>query len=315
MAALAACCLVGVAVPALALADRSAGPREVRLQFRRVGLGSASTDGRYVVLASGYAGPDVKVTLIDGRTGTRRPLPQSDSCTALGGFGPPGSHLLEGTGCVSSSGKLTIPLYSLMTGRTRFVTINSIDCNVEGEEECSAGAGSDWAAFTLTAYHEPTQSGYQNLRTGAVTSGPTLTPTTQLDLNSPTLTSRICPPLRNVPNSSLTFYGRFAIDEVEHGHAFPEYLVRCGSKLHMRLTSPLDVFGTGPRVFGSSSALMWPAGAHLLEGIALPSLARFEIRTPSAFDDQVTSFTLSSKTLYAEDNNIDLWAARWTPPT
>ena len=305
-----------MAVPALALAHRSVGPREVRLHFRPLGLGSASTDGRYVVLASGYAGPDVKLTLIDGLTGTKRPLPQSDPCTAVSAFGGP---WLVGSGCFSADGAQTVALYSLASRQTRSVTINDNECSYQnnlGGQSCRVqSAGADWIGFEISAYHEANQGLFQNLQTGALTSEPTLTPTTQVDLNSPTLTSRICPPLRQVPNSSLSFYGPFAIDEVERHHAFPEYLVRCGSKLHMRLTSPLDVFGAGPRVFGSSSALMWPAGAHLLEGIALPSLARFEIRTPSAFDDQVTSFTLSSRTLYAEDNNMDLWAARWTPPT
>ena len=89
--------------------------------------------------------------------------------------------------------------------------------------------------------------------------------------------------------------------------------MRCGSKLHISLRSPLNVPG-GPRVVGSSSALMWPAGAHLLEGISLPSLVRFEIRTPSLFNDEETSFTLSWKTLYASDNQMHLYAAAWSPP-
>jgi hypothetical protein len=207
-------------------------------------------------------------------------------------------------------------LYSLATGQTRFVTINGLTCDLRVEEGCGAtAAGADWVGYQHAGYHELTESGYQNLQTGAISAAPKLTPTTRLDLNSPTLTAKICPPLRQGPDTGLTFYGQFAVEQHFLGHgASTESLVRCGSKLHIRLRSPLDVFGSAPRVIGSASALIWLAGAHLLGGISLPNLVRFAIRTPSLFNDEETSFTLSWKTLYASDNQMHLYAAAWSPP-
>lgn len=311
-------CIIGLvailATPtALAVAAHAHGAaRYVRLHFKSLGIGSAETDGRYVVLAHGYAGPNIVLKLLDEKTGTERPLPGNAPCVSVGEFAGP---WLVGGGCVSTTGALTIPLYSLASGKTRFVTISDLDCKVPGEEQCrSTGAGSDWVGFELTAYHEPTQTGYQSLRNGTIRAAPTLTRTTRLDLNSPTLTSRICPPLREISNASLTFYGRFAVQLVEQRrNTYADYLERCGSKLRIKLSSPTDVPGA-LRVFGSSGALMWAVGAHLLEGIALPRLTRLEIRTPSTFNDEETSFVLSSKTLYAQDNDQHLWAAPWSAP-
>jgi hypothetical protein len=289
-----------------ASAHRASKVRDLRLHFRSLGIGSVEADGRYVVLAHGYPRPDVTFTLLNEETGTDRPLPQTDPCTAVQVFGGP---WLFGGGCAGANDVLTIPLYSLATGTRRLVAINDSFCvaqNAYGGSCNARNVGSDWVQFEITAYHETTQVLFQNLGTGAIRSAPKLTATTELDLNSPTLTSRICPPLRQGPNTELTFYGRFAVDAHFLGHGTSaEFLVRCGSKLHLRLTSA---------GFGDSSALMWAAGSHLLKGIALPSLTRFEIRTPSAFNDDETSFTLSSKTLYAQDNQQHLWATAWSPP-
>ena len=119
---------------------------------------------------------------------------------------------------------------------------------------CSSSVGPDWIGFDIVPYHEPTQVWFQNLRTGNVRTAPTLTAGTELDPDSATLTSRICAPLRQIANSSLVFFGTFAVEEVGHGHQYSEYLVRCGSNLHIKLTSPLDVYGTAPRVFGGGSS-------------------------------------------------------------
>jgi hypothetical protein len=299
--------MLGLAVLAgPAAAHRASKVRGLRLHFRSLGIGSAQADGMYVVLAHGYPGPNVTLTLLNEETGTERPLPQTDPCTAVSVFGGP---WLFGGGCAGVNGVLTIPLYSLASGETRLVAINDSACtpqNAYGGGCNERNVGSDWVQFEITAYHEGTQVLFQNLQTGTIRSSPKLTEATQLDLNSPTLTSRICPPLRQGPNTELTFYGRFAVDSRYLGHGTgTQFLVRCGSKLHLRLPSP---------GFGDSSALMWAAGAHLLKGIALPSLIRFEIRTPPVFDAQETSFALSSKTLYAQDNQQHLWAAAWSPP-
>jgi hypothetical protein len=287
--------MVALAVGApLASAHHAPKLRNVRLHFHSLGMGQVESDGRYVTITDPYAAPG------------------TGQCVAVGPFGGP---WLYGGGCVNTASQaLTVPLYSLATGQTRFVTINGLTCGV-GEGCAATAAGADWVGYQHIGYHELTESGYQNLQTGAISAAPKLTPSTRLDLNSPTLTAKICPPLRQGPDIDLTFYGQFAVEQHFFGHgASTESLVRCGSKLHIRLRSPLDVFGTAPVVIGSSSALMWPAGAHLLEGISLPSLVRFQIRTPSLFKDEETSFTLSWTTLYASDNQMHLYAAAWSPP-
>jgi hypothetical protein len=306
--------LVGVAIGALALAAIPAAASHrhtphasvLTLKFKTLQPAQFdSSDGRYVLLVPPFSPAEPPGTLIDETTGATRSVTVYPECTGVGTFGGP---WLFGAGCVSASGKFTVPLYSLSTGHISDVTINDFRCNAGGAEQCRAVlAGRNWLGIELTGYHEPAVEEFQNLQTGAIKPFPMLSPTTQLDLGASTLTSKICSPLRSPDGSSLSFYGRFAVYQVERHHAFADYLERCSSRLRLRLPSLVAYFG-------NSSAIMWPRGARQIDGIALPSLHRFKIRTPAAFDDQSTGFVLASRTLYARDAHLHLWGARWSPP-
>ena len=127
--------LLGIAAPAAGLGHHSAQLRKIRLQFRALGIGLAATDGRYVVLGHGYAGPKITLTLLDDRT-WRETLTTAGEPRARG---PSIRRPLAGWGgCFTASGAQTIPLFSLATGQTRTVTLNRSECS---KQASLSGAG------------------------------------------------------------------------------------------------------------------------------------------------------------------------------
>ncbi len=247
------------------------------------------TDGRYVFLSDAFSttGPGM---LIDELTGARFTLSQP-GCSAVGFGGP---WLLFNCGNPSM-------LYRLAT--KTWETVANPDAGYP------IAVGTYWIEYVYNPcagmeHCEPQQvDEFQNLQTGRPAGSFRLGPTTVLDLNSRTLTSRLCSPVR-VPRGGevMSFYGRFAVVLAAGpaGRAVP-YLERCGSRLHQRLAA-IPVTGT-------SRMLIWTSPGQL-SGLLLPSLRRFVIPLPGSLPGDETQFVLASRTLYADSNNGALWTAQ-----
>ena len=143
----------------------------------------------------------------------------------------------------------------------------------------------------------PTTYIYYNIRTGKPQS-PSVGGTTIIDLNSPTLTRQICPPL---VGPALTFYGSVAVSEEPGGI----YVERCGSHLNLPLVlAPYAgtlLANTHAVAFCSSSSEQQP-------GIFLPSLRRLTFTAPSS-PGGCGSTVLGARHLYYVDMQERLWAA------
>lgn len=265
----------------------------LHLSFHRAGSADGViTDGRYVFLSDGFSTTGPQGTLIDQLTGVRTTLSQP-GCRSVNFGGP---FLLFA--CGYATGDL---LYSLASK-----TWETVSPTPDGEP---TGIGADWIEYVYNPcdgieHCEPQQEeDFQNLQTGKPAGAYKLNSTTVLDLNSPTLTRRLCTPVR-VPRGGvvMSFYGRFAavLASGPADRAVP-YLERCGSRLHQRLA--------GIPITGTSRMLIWPR-LHYLSGLLLPSLRRFVIPLPASLPGDETFFVLASRTLYAQTNDRELWTAR-----
>ena len=310
-------------------------PLLIRLTFTPVVGASADqipgTNGRYVAIqeADGVLVTDQQT----GQSTVETMAGQGGAChTYATGFAGP---WLVG-GCITASENYVEQLYSFATGTWR--TINLPDGCVwqggsgySGASECDVGpVGTDWLGWTETCWNCGSYSGLVYLGSGLqpIFSVPSTSPTTVLDYNSPTLTARLCAPLRNTPsnrlilNSSGQFVysqaplsaplGRFA---VAYGRAnrfgvSKAYLERCGSVVRRPLA--------GYPITSNASELLFDQDeGATLTGIFLPSLRRFVIHVPHALlsptNGRQREFLavagLSSRTLYIIDPSGELWQA------
>jgi hypothetical protein len=139
------------------------------------------------------------------------------------------------------------------------------------------------------------------------------------DLNSQAGTQPLCRPL-TYPTSTWELsgetqqqpgwiepLGRFALaaDAPPLGGAVysEAWLERCGSKRRIRLPGAR---GVAPGVAASTRAIVWSTG-NKIDGIRLPSLARFSIPTPAAvgFGGFYVSVALSATSVYAVDDDAN----------
>lgn len=77
----------------------------------------------------------------------------------------------------------------------------------------------------------------------------------------------------------------------------------CGSRRRIRLPG---ASGVAPGVAASTRAIVWSTGSHI-DGIRLPSLARFSIRTPATvgFGGFYLAVALSATSIYAIDDDAN----------
>jgi hypothetical protein len=170
---------------------------------------------------------------------------------------------------------------------------------------------------------------FQNLHTGTVRDKDPTGGSTILDLNSPSLSQRLCSPLR-VPRyydifsgfgpGSMVPDGKFAIAlGTDNSGIGLIYLERCGAHLH-RLLTKAPYTGPPPPWAANGTSVVWQSARNELAGVFLPSLRRFTIRLPAAAlptgcqaPDLRTCFTeiaLTAKHLYLLDAGDGLWTAK-----
>jgi hypothetical protein len=155
--------------------------------------------------------------------------------------------------------------------------------------------GAKWLALSVAPHPScddgehadcgPTTYLFYNIATGKPRI-PRLSPGMLVDLDSPTLTRRICRPLQ-IPEGDPTFpapfmfYGRYALELPVTGI----YLDRCGSRLHLPLLrGPYNVamFGNSQAVgFCTRLAQVTTGAQQVMQGLYLPSLRRFQVIMPS----------------------------------
>jgi hypothetical protein len=274
---------------------------------------SAAAHGTYLFFTTYGAATGKTATLLDTRTGKRTTLspPACDSAgTAV--FGGPWLAL----SCSATSG--TVDLYDLATGAWRTVATGcQFDRFIPGG--CSVvGVGRDWIRFEFSCYHCTDTFQDQSLLTGGVRKDPEVAGgTTIADLDSPSLTAKLCRPLR-VPSSSaptpdggtepgaLTWLGNFALATVQPGGGedATEHLEHCGTSLQRRLA-----FGA----IGNTKAVVWVAKSGGLAGLLLPSLRPVSVKVPNGMSGVSGTVLLGQKMLYlgarAASGEAELWAA------
>jgi hypothetical protein len=138
-----------------------------------------------------------------------------------------------------------------------------------------ATIGDQWIEFDVSyGYHSgPIVPMYEKITSGQITTEPAgVTPGGNqiLDLNSPSLTRTLCPPLQMpVPPGTIVPDGRFAIDEeaVAPDYIRHAYLEGCGSSVHEPIGTDLSLFTA------DSQAVLWNAGSAVNERDGLTSHA------------------------------------------
>jgi hypothetical protein len=294
------------------------------------GVGRVLVSGRYVFIGK----PTGSSVVSDEQTGKRVVLTPPAGCyldnfnsAALGGSWvvatcnppPPGPRYLY-------------ELYSIPDGTWTPFTPNvkqmfafNADCKT-GDPTCSASytaIGAHWIEFQISCgYHcGPTTFGFQNIKTGQVDDQPpdwkpggTEIP----DLNSPTLTRKLCKPLMvprgfsdptagNMPGT-IVLDGPFAVAQQwsTDNLSLSTYLERCASGLRKSIDP------NGWPIVANASAAIWMTGYRdpALHGLFLPTLHRFTFtRAPTT-----ALAALSAKHLYAVTPNGGLYAASAPAP-
>jgi hypothetical protein len=261
--------------------------------------------------------------VVDTAGGARTPLTFPAGCSP-GAMGGPWLAF----GCSAGAGQPVPPaeLFDLTSDRWQALPVNpDIDfCTYERRCTLSPAAiGTRWVEWSvsLACEHCAPFAWFQDLSTGALNkfeewrSGGRVIP----DLDSPSLAARLCRPLRvpppdfpsfeTVPNS-LTFHGQFGV--VGAGAvpdaSTPHYFERCGSRRRHHIASL--------PVVGSTRFIVWPTASTFgkLEGVFLPSLRQFVIRSPRGMGSPV-QMALASGHLYLLDAGGRLWSARSAPLT
>jgi hypothetical protein len=244
------------------------------------------------------------VTVIDERTG-RRSIVRRRGCLPV--FNPSdfNPEFEDGPWVLFSCGTAARPhvvLWAITSRRWRAVVLpSSIEgyCGAQSPppshgSTCEVepiAAGAYWIHFFFIPDISPgIHDAYDSISTGKVRLDPT-TATTSLDLNSESLTRRICSPLHNPTGinpltgmryyAPLYFFGSFALV------GSPGYLRldRCGSRTSTRLGLPTRVsksvnpYGV-PTFHLAPHAIVWQANLRSLQAVLLPSLRRVSLVLP-----------------------------------
>lgn len=240
------------------------------------------------------------LVLLNDRTGARKTLIQGGYVTPIA-FGMP---------WVVYDDNLRPELENVITGKhARFRYVSGI-----GPEQIRIG--SHWVEHQI-ASDQPCSDGhvgcgpptyrYDNLKTGRYRSRPQTSSTRILDLNSPTLTQSICPPLQVPPGGVVNVYPPFAVLSTSNG----SFLERCGTRLH----KPVGAGGTiaGDGLFASHTLVLWtdgpPATATQAIGVQLPSLAGVTLTLPQLDGAPANIAAMDDYRLYVESQTGAVWSA------
>jgi hypothetical protein len=285
---------------------RALKPLAVTLKFTRMGSAwTVTTDGRYVMLTQRAmpGQPVAPVALIDEQSRSRVALPTPDAA-----FGGPWAWWL--TGPVLSGTKPQLTLYDLATGQQRTVTVQDPFCEDYGGDCTPGPVGADWLEYSESCYHCTTHYVVQNVQTGTIARLPSTGPTTVADLDSSTLTRRLCAPLRTTAHNDLLLdssgapsvsgapLGGFA--EAYNAQGKP-YLERCGTHLRYRLP-------WYPITANAHALLDYPR-ARQITGLFLPSLRPFTIPLPKPLRGRASTVILSDHSLWITTTTNQLWVA------
>jgi hypothetical protein len=256
-----------------------------------------------------------RFVLIDDRTGKqvvlRACLPQA-----------PGSNqgLLGGPWAAFDCGaRPRFRLYNIRTHKWGRVACTG-SCQRNYNYVGIARVGAKWLALSV-APHQPCGDRehndcgnysylFYNIATGRQ-KVPRTSTSTIIDLDSPTMTRRLCRPLQ-VPAGfpafppPLTFYGAFALAQAQHG----VHVDRCGSHIHVPVIPGFLV--SNAQAVGDCS----PHQPDQIDGIFMPSLRRFTARLASPLSCDTLApgdLALGPRHLYLAGPNGSLWAAAFPP--
>ncbi len=312
--------LVFLAVALICVPLAAGKPVVLKLKWRPVAGVDLSEDAvavndRYLAILDPFDG---RLTLLDERAHTRKLLvppscesPPSYNPDAAGlpvtGFMFGGPWLMAGCG-----------LYNLSIGKWTPFQLSSQcvgACTVVGIGRYWAKIGSDNGrpADNYSYY-------LQNLSTGQFVGDPASPgATTYDDLNAPSGSSPLCPPLRYPTASgprgipilgSLRFYGppsqQFALISGNDSAGTPAYrLNRCHSSLNLNL--PGDAYDGDAPIASSSAVVVASPDGITLSGWLLPSLRRFTLQPDRGTNEPVA---LTKRTIYVRVQGSNrLWSA------
>jgi hypothetical protein len=323
-----------IAFSALGLADtaaaRAVSPSRrpavpvVQLRFARLGNVGVVINGPLILIGAR--------TLIDERTDVTVTLAPPPGCEAVALGGPYVAANCGGVGPVTA--QLPEPeLYSIASGKWTAVTLApriAALCSEASPYSCSiSGVGADWISVsTADCDHCAELTLFQNLATGQVSPDPTAVRTLP-DLNSSTLASPICSPLRLPPSTLedagtesatlglLDLDGRFGLStSTTTDGTTTTNLVHCGSHVQTFICHCGTDDDGGFRDIGLNAAVaIWAPRAALgvphLDGLSLATRRRFLIDLPAGVAGGDVGFQLSSRTLYVwnSENPAGVFAA------
>lgn len=306
---LAAALLLAIAASAARAATSSGKPRLVRLHWHLVadGVTNVNATDRYLVYETSAG-----LTVVDRQTEAVTELPAS-ACPAPEELGP----LLGGpwvAECADFQGRqLEVQLYDIV--RQQWVAVPGITCF-----PCATVAvGAHW--IEILAYecqeHCAPQASLENIFSGEIEPDP-VSPNVDFreDLDSPTGTSPLCPPLHypawfdrgsdQLEPAGFTMLDNFALTGLGNGN---HVLERCHSNWHKRLIG--EALGDAEMVLWSAE--YWGYGTSTVHGLLLPSLRRFNFTVPSRFDPRqsgLPAVALSGRTIFVLTRSGALRAAR-----
>ena len=325
--------LSGALMPATSQAATS------KVQFRRVasgGVAAVAASGRWVFYISDRLVRDpsgqlhttgTTGTLLDEHTGGRQRLTPPD-CPQLIAAMMGGPWLYVVCWPSSPSEALGIPaplLYNLVTQTWTTVTLDaSAADSCHGRWEIAGGCwvvglGRSSIEFELNCYHCTNAYALQPIPSGPFKDTSAVHPGghSAFDLNSQAGMQPLCRPW-TYPAVTYEWsgktqrepgwiepLGRFALaaDEPPLGDAYYSraYLERCGSRRRIKLPGV-----RGPGLAANARAIVWSTGATI-DGIRLPSLARFSIRPPApvGFGGFYPLVALSATSVYAIDDDAN----------
>jgi hypothetical protein len=305
------------AMPALAVGAQKA-PVALDLKFRLMarGVSGFTVSGRYVGFTqttSTRKRTTERFVLLDDYTGKRLAAPSPASCNA-GVVGVPWVALY----CANPSpASQPFELYNIRTHKVRRLPCDAV-CRRTYYLSDVRAVGSRWVAIEVEP-HEPCGDGihrtcgpttymFYNIATGKRRAAP-MSSRTIIDLDSPTLTRQICPPLQDPAGSDSTafppplmFYGSLAVVQEQNGI----YVERCGSRLHIPLVGG-NYAGSMP---ANTQAVAFCADAQQQwSGIFLPGLRRFTFRVPVGPSCGVTVLAARHVYTVSADPQWRLWYA------
>ncbi len=298
LAVLVALSAIWVAVPAVA---RAAGaPVVVHLKYRLVARGvfSPSVSGAYVGFSQYPSHGPERFVLINDRTGRRIVMPRGCDGGVVG-------VVWVALYCGDLTGPAFSPfygLYNIQKRRLRRFPCDAV-CQQDYDNANLVAVGARWLEVQLQPNQScgdgvhyscgPTTDVYYNVRTGEPRV-PSVGQSTIVNLNSPTLTRRLCPPLIG---PLWWFDGRFAVAQETNG----VFLERCGSDLNKPLIVATTYAGI---VLANTEAVAFCSDSRTEQsGIFLPSLRSFR------FTVNACPTVLGERNVYYDDAQDRLWAA------